>query len=640
MLMKKRKLSILISLTSIPLIFALSSCVKIDPHEKTKVSNITFNESALVLNIGESHLLKPTILPSFAKIGRELTYTSLDSNIASITNEGALEAKNAGKTQIIVSNNYAKKDVIDVIVKDQNNPIESTGISLSRNVYTVVLGSFIDVEYKILPSDANTFLDATFKIDDETIATSLNSRIFGLKLGETSLNVSLENGVHTNATIRVVEAPEVAGFSISPIASDNIRHVAKNKDEAASIINKAILEHRKSVHVYFDFDSLLTISDFDYSYIDCDMWARIYGSECIANLDKEITINYATDEKCASTSTEIIEEYEEIPNASTTLRLNALNNSIYKRDNSFNNYKIDKFNEGEIAVHNTEELYSCLQRGYRPIFDRDSTRAEYYFNKAKAILNTIVNDEMSNLIKSKAIFDWLVENTNYNYDSLIPYLATSDVASYVEGVFDENSAVCNGFAKVYCIMCAIEGIPCFRGCGYDGGEGHAWNYCYNDETNKWYLVCPTWGQRDIKMIDDGFFNKNYTFTAYNAFMSKKNFFKDVSNPTFEPNVDAFETITGNIMTYFPNLLSYEKLTDKPQYDFQIDSQDELNYVVKKCVEAMKVNQYIIEVQIGKLGNLYTNNFIEALKKAGINSNRAAFRYNTLYTTYYYLMINI
>ena len=151
-----------------------------------------------------------------------------------------------------------------------------------------------------------------------------------------------------------------------------------------------------------------------------------------------------------------------------------------------------------MEVSNTNELFYAVSLGYRPIPAPES-RAEQVYNSAKLVLCSIISDDMTDTAKALAIYEWLSLNVVYDYK--IADLAENGEISnttaynsfYLEGVFIDHMAVCDGIAKAYTLMCGMEGIASHKivGEAKGTGVGHAWNTVLLD--GKWYVVDATWG---------------------------------------------------------------------------------------------------------------------------------------------------
>ncbi|MFX0549754.1 transglutaminase domain-containing protein [Hathewaya histolytica] len=108
--------------------------------------------------------------------------------------------------------------------------------------------------------------------------------------------------------------------------------------------------------------------------------------------------------------------------------------------------------------------------------------------KVDTIINTIIKKGMSELQKEKAIHDYIVNNTVYNY------------ANYKNNIYDPNdhsaygplilgTAVCEGYAKAMNLLLNKVGIESFMVTGLGNGGPHAWNIVKID--GKYYNVDST-----------------------------------------------------------------------------------------------------------------------------------------------------
>jgi hypothetical protein len=152
-------------------------------------------------------------------------------------------------------------------------------------------------------------------------------------------------------------------------------------------------------------------------------------------------------------------------------------------------------------VNTSEELYWAVENGYVPMFNDTTSMAYIIYNKAKDVLRDIIYVEMSDYEKALAIFDWISLNTVYNHTTVDEYASLGypiysiQPSYYLEGVFINGYAVCDGFSKAYSLMCNMEGIECIRVVGTasstgDKFGGHAWNKVIIDDEA--YVVDITW----------------------------------------------------------------------------------------------------------------------------------------------------
>ncbi|HPD01852.1 MAG TPA: Ig-like domain-containing protein [Clostridia bacterium] len=230
-------------------------------------------------------------------------------------------------------------------------------------------------------------------------------------------------------------------------------------------------------------------------------------------------------------------------------------------------------------------LYKVVSWGYRPAFASDAagTALAALYEEARTVLKTIVTDGMTAYQKTLAIYDWIIEETEYDWDlsrvgihypatehwqdstddwdtgklgplsnytaftewlvantapnaeaDLNEYITSGTIPAsaetrqniakfydrqrlkysmqfsgfYLEGVFNDGLAVCDGRSKAFTLLCAMEGITSVRVIGEGGGRRHAWNKVLIDidpsdytPVMKWYLVDTTWD--DVKLSREG-----------------------------------------------------------------------------------------------------------------------------------------
>lgn len=172
-------------------------------------------------------------------------------------------------------------------------------------------------------------------------------------------------------------------------------------------------------------------------------------------------------------------------------------------------------NTNTILVNTSNELFLAASWGMHPVPVAGSV-AERIYNDAKAVLNMIIDNNMSDMEKTLAIYDYLSLEIVYDkvlYDTytLAMQNATTDSqrrainedmrtykSFHLEGVFEEKRAVCDGISKAFVLLTAIENIKSMKiGGKADGGSGayvnHAWNTVMLD--GNWYYIDATWGRR-------------------------------------------------------------------------------------------------------------------------------------------------
>ena len=111
-----------------------------------------------------------------------------------------------------------------------------------------------------------------------------------------------------------------------------------------------------------------------------------------------------------------------------------------------------------------------------------------YDKKLKTIAKKLVKGTTSNAAKVKAVHDYIIKNTAYDYDN---YLANQiPKADYTAvGLLKNKTAVCEGYAKTFSAFMNVLNIPCKLVSGTGNGGGHAWNMVKLG--GKWYHIDVT-----------------------------------------------------------------------------------------------------------------------------------------------------
>lgn len=179
----------------------------------------------------------------------------------------------------------------------------------------------------------------------------------------------------------------------------------------------------------------------------------------------------------------------------------------------------DSFDKS-LSVENSNQLFRALSWGYKPEFypDANGARLKSLYEKAKSVLRSIIAPDMTELEKTRAIYEWIVNEVAYDYaaaaDDGLLIEKVNYKAYFLEGVFDDGQAVCDGKSKAFAMMCGMLGIKAVRITGLSQqdksadirtfseeqlryAEGHAWNKVFidpeNDGIRNWYVVDTTWG---------------------------------------------------------------------------------------------------------------------------------------------------
>lgn len=194
-------------------------------------------------------------------------------------------------------------------------------------------------------------------------------------------------------------------------------------------------------------------------------------------------------------------------------------------------------------------LYRLVEWGYRPEFvdTPQSQSAKTVYLKACEVARSIATDDMSDVEKVRAVYEWIVTNVDYDYAVAEQDLNDPETmkynAFYLEGVFLDGRAVCDGKSKAFSLLCGLLGIDAVRiaGTAASGAVsgGHAWNKVLvatgesGGQVKRWYVVDTTWG--DVRM-DSGSISTVYEIMSYDYLLVSDAVIADthVARSSFDP----------------------------------------------------------------------------------------------------------
>lgn len=193
----------------------------------------------------------------------------------------------------------------------------------------------------------------------------------------------------------------------------------------------------------------------------------------------------------------------------------------------FNDYAINHVGT-KLDVSSGNQLYYALENGYVPNCAADSV-AEQVYLKALEILDSIIENNMSEKDKALAIAEYLVRTVAYdNYVNGLYQAGYGDTAKEYRSFSPESAiidkiAVCDGISKAYVILCAIEGIKAIRVNGTHGGVNHAWNKVYVDldgDGNKEWSVVDCTSANTLLSSGKEIMNHAYIFVTDEIILSE------------------------------------------------------------------------------------------------------------------------
>ena len=241
---------------------------------------------------------------------------------------------------------------------------------------------------------------------------------------------------------------------------------------------------------------------------------------------------------------------------------------------SYTDFAIESAPSWGESVGTTNMLYKVVGWGYKPEFSVSDGDVKAIYNKAKNVLNSILEEGMTDLEKVRAIYDYLCYDIEYDH-KLASMSSTLNNSMrydgyYIEGIYNNKKAVCDGKSKAFVLMCGIEGIRSVRVTGTANGGGHAWNKVFldadGDGTAEWYLTDTTWG--DLAVVSG---SSRYEVLNHAYFLISD---ADVKTTHIEDTNFDYPEAKGSGYNFYKQTAPYSSTSDA-----YVQSATEVNYLV-------------------------------------------------------------
>ena len=173
------------------------------------VTSVTITPENLTLEIDSSAKLEARLSPSMAS--SKITWSSLDSSVATVNQEGVVMAVGKGATIIYATADNGVRGQATVLVL---NSKEVLSITISPDNLEMLPGGEEQLEAVVIPSNANP--EITWVSSDPSVAeVNENGLVSAISPGIAIIYAFTDNGLTGLATVKVV-TNEVASITIDP----------------------------------------------------------------------------------------------------------------------------------------------------------------------------------------------------------------------------------------------------------------------------------------------------------------------------------------------------------------------------------------------------------------------------------------
>ena len=176
---------------------------------KQHVTGLDLSHSTRTIYLGQTVTMTATVLPSDAS-DKSVTWTSSNSDIVSVTQNGSVTANAMGEAEITATSNdggFSKSCKVTVI----EPLVPATSLTLTPKTMSLNIGENGSLELQILPNDCNEILE--WKSSDPSVATVNAGDITALAAGTTTITVRGSN-TSASATVTVIDPYAVTGVTL------------------------------------------------------------------------------------------------------------------------------------------------------------------------------------------------------------------------------------------------------------------------------------------------------------------------------------------------------------------------------------------------------------------------------------------
>lgn len=169
--------------------------------EEVKVQELDFGDYSDKMTVGEKQLLTVTVLPMNVS-NATITYTSSDTNVATINGMGRITALMLGKTTITVFVGEVSQSFELWVIEEEDTTIHVTDIEIGEHESELEVGKTLTLSGTVLPSDA-TNATITYTSSNPAIATvSSTGEVKGTSKGDVIITL-LADGVSESVPLTI-----------------------------------------------------------------------------------------------------------------------------------------------------------------------------------------------------------------------------------------------------------------------------------------------------------------------------------------------------------------------------------------------------------------------------------------------------
>jgi uncharacterized protein YjdB len=200
------------------------------------VTSVTLNSNIIYILTGETYQLEATVSPSDACGDKSVSWSSSDSTIATVSNNGLVTAVATGSAVVTVTTtvgSYTASCAVEV-----SEPVAVTSVTLDENAIELIEGRTRQLVATVLPSNA-TDKSVTWSSSNNDIATvTSDGTVTAVSTGTATITVTSHDGPTASCVVTVQEVTyttvAIEGASSVSAETCEYRAVCDNVEDVTS----------------------------------------------------------------------------------------------------------------------------------------------------------------------------------------------------------------------------------------------------------------------------------------------------------------------------------------------------------------------------------------------------------------------
>lgn len=201
------------------------------------VTGVTLNTNVAYILTGEAYQLVATVAPSDACGDKSVTWSTSDSSIATVSNNGLVTAVASGSAVVTVTTtvgSYTATCSVEV-----SEPVAVTSVTLDESTLDITVGQTRQLTATVLPNNA-TDKSVTWSSSNNNIATvTSNGLVTAVSAGTANIIVRTEDGGYTASCEVTITAPGFTSMAIEGASSVSaetctFRAICDNSEDVTS----------------------------------------------------------------------------------------------------------------------------------------------------------------------------------------------------------------------------------------------------------------------------------------------------------------------------------------------------------------------------------------------------------------------